>query len=430
MVDTAYDLTPTLTKFLDKHLIIPLLQWHLSKDDPVYEPQSLVRSLLTVCERTKMVEYRNDLKNDLDGREETPSEAEAEAQRVLDQLENVADESSRLYDFLKDADRDQVSQEKLDRFLKCIRFRLECAQYAPEQKVAEHLQLYLERMQLLGGLHSVDQELSARWGLLNACILQAQWADPKEDDMWNPALNAFQDLETLLDTRRYQDQLTLLTQRSWLMHWGLFVFYNMGDGHNILINFFVKEHWLNAIQTSCPHLLRYLAASIIIDGERTFVMDDKVVRIIEEEKEYYSDPITEFLRRLRGDFDFVGAEESLRQCAQVLDQDFFLNFYKDDFLESARFLYFRTFCAVHHRVDMTDLARRLFLDFASPQECEEFFIKMIEKSKLDAKIDSQQNHIVLAADVTNPQELVLGKTKTIDRRFEEMVTQLAKKARQ
>ena len=35
-------------------------------------------------------------------------EREAEAQRVLEELENVADESSRLSDFLKEADRDQV----------------------------------------------------------------------------------------------------------------------------------------------------------------------------------------------------------------------------------------------------------------------------------------------------------------------------------
>lgn len=430
MADTAYDLTPTITKYLDKHLIIPLLQWHLSKDDPAYAPRSLVKSLLKVVEQTKMVEFRNDLANDIEGLDETPADREADAQRVLDELEVVADDSSRLFHALKDADRDQVTIEKLDRFLKCIRFRIECAQYAPEQQVAEHLQLYLDRIQSLGGLQTVDKELSARWGLLLACILQAQWAEDKDDDVWTPAVGAFQDLENVLESRRYQDQLTLLTQRTWLMHWSLFVHYNTGDGHNMLISFFVKEHWLNVIQTSCPHLLRYLAASLIIDGERTSLMDDKALRVIQEEQEYYSDPITEFLRRLRGDFDFVGAEQALRECADVLDQDFFLNFYKDDFLESARYLYFRTFCSVHHRVDMTDLAKRLFLDFRTPQECEEYFIKFIEKSELDAKIDSQQNHIVLATDITNPQELVLGKTKTIDRRFEEMVTQLAKKARQ
>ena len=51
---------------------------------------------------------------------------------------------------------------------------------------------------------------------------------------------------------------------------------------------------------------------------------------------------------------------------------------------------------------ISDLAKRLFLDFATPQECEEYFIKFIEKSEIDAKIDSQQNHIVLATDNTNP----------------------------
>ena len=48
-----------------------------------------------------------------------------------------------------------------------------------------------------------------------------------------------------------------------------------------------QRSWLNVIQTSCPHLLRYLAASLIIDGERTSLMDDKALRVIQEEKEYY-----------------------------------------------------------------------------------------------------------------------------------------------
>ena len=79
---------------------------------------------------------------------------------------------------------------------------------------------------------------------------------------------------------------------------------------------------------------------------------DEVVRVIEEEAENYSDPVTKFLLALLVEYDFEAAEEQLKLCADVIDNDFFLSQYKDEFLSSARALYFKCFCRVHQRIDV------------------------------------------------------------------------------
>ena len=49
--------------------------------------------------------------------------------------------------------------------------------------------------------------------------------------------------------------------------------------------------YLNAIQTNSQHLLRYLAAAVIVNKRRRNVMKD-LVKIIEQESYEYRDPIT------------------------------------------------------------------------------------------------------------------------------------------
>ena len=48
---------------------------------------------------------------------------------------------------------------------------------------------------------------------------------------------------------------------------------------------------MNAIQTNSQHLLRYLAAAVIVNKRRRNVMKD-LVKIIEQESYEYRDPIT------------------------------------------------------------------------------------------------------------------------------------------
>lgn len=79
--------------------------------------------------------------------------------------------------------------------------------------------------------------------------------------------------------------------------------------------FFVFRY-LNAIQTTCPHILRYLTTAVITNKRRRTVLKD-LVKVIQQESYTYKDPITEFLECLYVNFDFDGAQQKLRECETV-----------------------------------------------------------------------------------------------------------------
>lgn len=74
--------------------------------------------------------------------------------------------------------------------------------------------------------------------------------------------------------------------------------------------------YLNAIQTTCPHILRYLTTAVITNKRRRTVLKD-LVKVIQQESYTYKDPITEFLECLYVNFDFDGAQQKLRECETV-----------------------------------------------------------------------------------------------------------------
>ena len=69
---------------------------------------------------------------------------------------------------------------------------------------------------------------------------------------------------------------------------------------------FVRRY-LNALQTTAQHLLRYLAAAVVVNKWRRNAMKD-LIRVIEQEAYEYSAPITQFLECLFVRYDFEGAQ--------------------------------------------------------------------------------------------------------------------------
>lgn len=70
-------------------------------------------------------------------------------------------------------------------------------------------------------------------------------------------------------------------------------------------------------------------------------------RTIQQESYEYSDPVTQFLEFLFVHYDFDGAQQQLKDCEAVIDNDFFLTACKEEFVENARLFIFevRTACA-------------------------------------------------------------------------------------
>ena len=87
---------------------------------------------------------------------------------------------------------------------------------------------------------------------------------------------------TLLDDARYErvfatcrapdtaTALQALQQRTWLLHWSLFVYWNDSakGGLEQLVDLFHSEKYKQAITTNAPHLLRYLTAAVLLCKRR------------------------------------------------------------------------------------------------------------------------------------------------------------------
>lgn len=136
------------------------------------------------------------------------------------------------------------------------------------------------------------------------------------------------------------------------------MYFNHPEGRTLLLETFLTPAYLNTIQTACPWVLRYLAAAAILARKATATTPrlrhalKEVVKVVVMEEYQYQDPITLFLKELFVEFDFEAAQKMLGQAEQVVGEDFFLNEYKDEFLDNARYLISEAYCRIHQRIDI------------------------------------------------------------------------------
>lgn len=193
--------------------------------------------------------------------------------------------------------------------------------------------------------------VNVMWGNLVCSILALEYKQ---------ALDHFNVIKGYIDNSNFTPTQAL-QQRTWLIHWGLFIFFNIEQGRDMLVELFFdtktmgnknsQNPYLNAIQTSCPHILRYLSAAVITHRQRRNCMKD-LVRFIQQESYNYRDPITEFVECLYVNFDFDGAQKKLRDCEVVIRIDFFLTGCIDDFIQNARLFIFEIFCQIHECISI------------------------------------------------------------------------------
>merc|ERR1712036_172903 len=258
--------------------------------------------------------------------------------------------------------------------------------------------------------------LNGMWGKLASEILMQNWDTALED------LNR---LKQFIDESTFGSSLQTLQQRTWLIHWSLFVFFNHPKGRDLIIELFLyQKQYLNAIQTTCPWILRYLSTAVIINkNSRRNVMKD-LVKVIQEESYTYRDPITSFIEDLYVNFDFKGAQQKLRECETVLFNDFFLVACLDDFIENSRLMIFETFCRIHQCISISMLAEKLNM---GTEEAERWIVNLIRNAKLDAKIDSKQGHVVMGTQAAAVHQQVIERTKGIMYRTQMVSASIDKK---
>merc|ERR1719220_461271 len=357
-------------------------------------PQSLVDKRAMVVERFKELQSETD-----------PVLRIFTEPEVTKQIQASRD-SKQLLDFLVKGYGFQNSM--IDTCYNFAKFQYECGNYSGASEY-----LYFHRILV----QPTDKNyLNGMWGKLAAEILMQNWDTALED------LNR---LKQFIDESTFGSNLQTLQQRTWLIHWSLFVFFNHHKGKDLIIDLFLyQKPYLNAIQTTCPWILRYLTTSVIINkSTRRNVMKD-LIKVIQEESYTYQDPITSFIEDLCVKFDFDGAQQKLRDCETVLVNDFFLVACQEEFVESSRMMIFETFCRIHQCISIKMLAQKLNMD---TNDAERWIVNLIRNAKLDAKIDSQLGHVVMGTQTTSPYQLLIEKTKALSFRSQMLSINLEKK---
>lgn len=425
-----FDLTSRMGQYLDRHLVFPLLEFLSSH--AIYNDNDLLKGKLDLLSNTNMVDFAMDVFKTLYPDQEVPQRMKDKRNDVVLKLKQLQTDTEPITLIFEDeatikqmeASRDSrqlleylsknsgFQMEMLDTLYQYAKFQYECGNYTGASE-------YLYFVRAL--LPSTDRNyMNALWGKLASEILIQSWDAALED------LNR---LREVLDSNFSQYPLVLLQQRTWLIHWSLFVFFNHPKGRDLIIDMFLYQpQYLNTIQTVCPHILRYLTTAVITNRRRRQLQHQQLlkdlVRVIQQETYTYRDPITEFIECLYVHFDFDGAQRKLRECETVLYNDFFLTACLDDFIENARLFIFETFCRIHNCISISMLAEKLNM---TTEEAERWIVNLIRNARLDAKIDSKLGQVVMGAQAISPYQQVVEKTKNLAFRSQMMVMSIDKK---
>lgn len=416
-----HDLTPVLGQYLDPHLLIPSLEFMSEKK--IYDETDMLKSKLHLISKTNMLDYAIDIHKSIYPDQEAPAELVQKRNGVFKKLERldranmpflnmfneenpevheIVEKSRDARDLTESLKQHGFKPEMLDHLYELAKFQYECGKYDKAVEYLSILRLFTSQ--------SDKHYLPVGWGILACNILMGKWDD---------ALENFNSLKDHIDSS-LTNSLVTLQQRTWLIHWGLFIFFNHPPGRDQLTEMFLEAnfakkqnskqmYYTHALQTLCPHILRYLTVAVIVSKQRRQYMKD-LIRIIQSESHAYRDSITEFVECLCVNFDFDAAQGKLRECEEVLVNDFFLVTSLDDFIENARLFIFETFCQIHECISITKLSEKLNMN---EQEAERWIVDLIRNARLDAKIDSKHGHVVMGTQAVSPYQQLIEKTKAM-----------------
>lgn len=410
-----HDLTREISQYLDRHMVMPLLEFIDKNADMagIYSQEDIMKAKLDLISNTNMVDYAIDIHKELYGTD-PPQELVQRREMVLMGMEALQEDAGPLLQILNNDDlmaelmsngkftMDYLSEEfsinvdVLEAMYEYGKFQFDCGNYELASEI-----MHMYRVLMNG--RNPEREFFALWGKLASNVLVYNW---------DAALNDLNALKDAIDSSGRQVQLNplqQLQQRTWLIHWSLFVFFNHENGRNGIADLLFSDKYINTIQTNCPHILRYLTTAVITNKRRRNGLKD-LVKVIQQESYAYSDPITEFVLCLYVNFDFEGAQDMLQKCEDTLKRDFFLVGTAEDFLEDARQTIFETYCRIHQAIDIDMLATKLNMQ---RDEAEKWVVNLIRNARLDAKINSQANQVIMGVTVPSVYEQVIESTKSM-----------------
>lgn len=359
-IANQYDLLPKLIPFLDRHLVFPLLEFSSGQEDE----KDITRAKYELLKHTNMTDYVANLWQEMNDTDSVPDEFAKKREEVLAKMQQYQEESAKITELLQDEavvgnlrsdkaanlrfleEEHGVTNEMVNSLYDYGRFQYSCGSYGNAAEL-----LYQFRVLSTDN----DKVASATWGKLASEILTTSWEGAMEE---------VQKAKDSIETRLFNNPLGQLQNRTWLIHWSLFPFFNHDPARDALTDLFFSPAYINTIQTNCPWVLRYLAAAVITNRNRAQRNNSlyqrqlkDLIRVVRQEDYEYTDPITDFVKALYVDFDFEEAQKKLGEAENVLRSDFFLVSAADAFIEAARHLISESYCKIHQRIDIKYVSR-------------------------------------------------------------------------
>uniref|UniRef100_A0A199UAI7 Eukaryotic translation initiation factor 3 subunit E N-terminal domain-containing protein n=1 Tax=Manihot esculenta TaxID=3983 RepID=A0A199UAI7_MANES len=286
----TYDLTPRIAPNLDRHLVLPLLEF--LQERQLYLEEQIFKSKIELLSKTNMVDYAMDIHKSLYHTEDVPQDMIERRAEVVARLKVLEEGAAPLVAFLQNANAMQEFDiasmhskviirykssndcalvlllisllhnfitEVLGRYLQVILFFLNPPSYCSfflggvcwlrdliGPKQIEALYQYAKFQFECGNYSGVadylyqyralctnsERSLSALWGKLVAEILMQNW---------DIALEELNRLKEIIDSKSFSSPLNQIQSRIWLMHWSLFIFFNHDNGRTQIIDLFNQD---------------------------------------------------------------------------------------------------------------------------------------------------------------------------------------------
>lgn len=418
-----YDLTQMLLPFLDRHLVVPILDF-VSKSN-LYDSKKIDQIKYDLLKNSLMIDNVEALWKKVHPGEPVPASVAKNKQQYEQKAEEYQQDLNILSDTfdneevqnnlkqdkiqnLRLLEQHGVTVDKINSVYHLSQLKFSQGQYEPAASM-------LNQFLLLSTNNSLN--LSALWGKFACDLLTLEVTAAVEDQ---------QGLREIVDQRGFSDPLTQLHNRACIIHWSLFLLRSSNFNKEGLIDLFFSPSYISTIQASCPWIIRYIAASVVsvyiknrnsANNERRL---NDLVRVIGQEVYEYQDPITEFIRALYIDCDFAEAQSKLSEAETIMTFDFFLSDMKESFLKSARQLVSERYCRIHQRIDIKQLSAQLNL---SLELGEKWIANLIKDIKMDAKINESENTIIMNYQPSSVYQQVIENTKGLSFRSNQILTQ-------
>ncbi|KAJ3452155.1 eukaryotic translation initiation factor 3 subunit e [Anaeramoeba flamelloides] len=409
---SKYDLTSSVSKFLDDHFVLLVIKFLGERDFNNKNQKNLAIFKLNVLQKTNRHEDTIKMYKEINETETVPKEMLEKNSKFLKQFDNWLKLSKPIIELLpkivnpkKDTSIEQlkkennITEENVNSLLQYSRGLYGRGDYLTSLE-------YLKITQLLCSEESLKLEI--QWGKV-ACLLLL----PNERERLPLE---FETLRTLVDkSRKNKSKKKILQEKTWLLHWALCYYFTSDEkSASQFVDKFFYEHYVEVISSICPYLLRYLVISTFLHSKRKNYTRD-LARLIKQQRPYYSDPITEVVYQIYITSDLEKAQEMYEQAIKVMTGDFFLHRFIEKFTYGVRASIFESFCRIHRSFYASEFSNLIKVN-------EDFAKKFMNgHAKLLAmELTYGQDNLVKAGSQNTIRRQFNTRTRYQNQRFENM----------